>query len=514
MPNRASLTTESLKWGIPQHVPVDRYRIEKTETNFQVTAYNDRIAIQTIVAATSDSGFFVDIDARESDVANFLANMPSISMEMVSGRGLLTFETRWGIYGFPCYSEIEGCPALPPWDCPDAVEIDCALLNRAIGEVSSAALQGSSDSLGHVCFRCGNGALELIATDGLRLAWFRDSRSPDGPEIREMIPLESLRMLGEILSLSDARSGRVARNSSHLVFSFGGRRIAIRRNPELAFFDILQDPEAPTTMQCMVAREPLIKVLDRFLTVRREGKAPAKLGFRWMDGWQCFLTVNSSPGDPGCLFQESIGAVSLEGPVFSILVDPVLLRSALRSMNGLTTVIEGTDADSILILRGGGDCPERRSRQLVRPMKEVTVPVLQQELAAIEARAAIEDAALPKLSPRESERLQEIVRDDPSGLSPKEFERLWRIIRDDHWVVSAGQVASIVGISPERAAQSLRDLAAIRYCKPRVAIYHGCSEATMMLAPEGGLEYPFRCSLCDEEIESEAELSFVEVFVR
>jgi hypothetical protein len=95
------------------------------------------------------------------------------------------------------------------------------------------------------------------------------------------------------------------------------------------------------------------------------------------------------------------------------------------------------------------------------------------------------------------------------GLTDDRIDRLWKRIRGrSAWLVTVGEIASILFVNVDRATIVLEAMASAGLCEARQVGYHYCSEPYAVLVPIDGLEYPSRCGLCDEEIQGVEELDF------
>ena len=103
---------------------------------------------------------------------------------------------------------------------------------------------------------------------------------------------------------------------------------------------------------------------------------------------------------------------------------------------------------------------------------------------------------------------REVLASLDHGLADLQIDRLWKRIRGRAWLVTVGEIASIVLIDLSRATTVLEVMVAAGLCEARQVGYHYCGEPYAVLVPIDGLEYPFRCCLCDEEIQGPDELDF------
>ncbi|XVJ52058.1 MAG: DNA polymerase III subunit beta [Vampirovibrio sp.] len=241
-------------------------------------------SLQTTLSASVERTGSTTISARK--LADILAKLPPKSIVTFDIQttvqncklscGSATFELRT----LPA----EEFPVIPTIDPENRVEIDLDALVRGIKQSEFAASkQDSNNILGGIFFKLENGVLDMVATDGSRLARHTESieANEDLPLLKSIIPAKTLQEFQKLVATFGKKEGEKASISlkDGQVFLNTERFNAVSRLLDGQYPRYEQLIPKESTIVAVMNRSALVSALERTAVMANERTQIVKMNF-------------------------------------------------------------------------------------------------------------------------------------------------------------------------------------------------------------------------------------------
>jgi DNA polymerase-3 subunit beta len=241
-------------------------------------------SLQTTLSANVERAGSTTISARK--LADILAKLPPKSIVTFDIQttlqncklscGSATFELRT----LPA----EEFPVIPTIDPENRVEIDLDALVRGIKQSEFAASkQDSNNILGGIFFKLENGVLDMVATDGSRLARHTESieANEDLPLLKSIIPAKTLQEFQKLVTTFGKKEGEKASISlkDGQVFLNTERFNAVSRLLDGQYPRYEQLIPKESTIVAVMNRSALVSALERTAVMANERTQIVKMNF-------------------------------------------------------------------------------------------------------------------------------------------------------------------------------------------------------------------------------------------
>jgi DNA polymerase-3 subunit beta len=321
------------------------------------------LGIETHMQAVIATGGSITVPAR--NLADIVGKLPSGEVMLsVSDRNILVTWQRG-----KCTLATEPAdqfPSLPQPDVTQEVRLPASVLRQGIhNTVYAAANRDDMSVVSGVHIAMADGVLEMVATDGYRLAAWRYGGV--GPQVfSATIPAKSMSELerllgqdeGDVLLAEAARSDDGLVGGTQMVFTSGNRKLTTRRVSG-QYPNYRQVIPAQFRNETMVDRLSLLEAVDRTGTMasERDGRA---LRVTFCDGALVLQARNAESGEA----EERVDA-ELRGDTQDIVFNAQYLQQALERVEGETVVIKSNGPVEATMFQGADD----RLTSLVMPIR-------------------------------------------------------------------------------------------------------------------------------------------------
>ncbi|MEB3237575.1 MAG: DNA polymerase III subunit beta [Candidatus Sericytochromatia bacterium] len=321
------------------------------------------LGIETHMAADIATGGSITVPAR--NLADIVGKLPNAEVTLtVSDRNILVTCQR---AKFTLATEsADQFPSLPQADAAQEVRLPASVLRQGIhNTVYAAANRDDMSVVSGVHIAMADGVLEMVATDGYRLAAWRYG-GVGSQVFSATIPAKAMSELerllgqdeGDVLVAEAARSDDGLVGGTQMVFTSGGRKLTTRRISG-QYPNYRQVIPAQFRNETMVDRLSLLKAVDRTGTMasERDGRA---LRVTFTEGALILQARNAESGEA----EERVDA-ELRGDSQDIVFNAQYLQQALERVEGETVVIKTNGPVEATMFQGADD----RLTALVMPIR-------------------------------------------------------------------------------------------------------------------------------------------------
>jgi len=318
--------------------------IETQENNLRLTATDLDIGITCVIPVDIEEPGAITIPAKR--FSDIIKELPSDEVVITTKKNnLVLIETE------SCQFRIIGIareefPKLPEFKDKEAVKLEQLSLKQMLSLTSFAvSLDESRYVLNGILFKISQNNLDLVATDGRRLAVITKKLKQDvGKEIQMIVPIKAIQELGR--SLKEEGELMLILGNNQALFELNDV-VIISRLIEGEFPDYHQVIPPVSENKIRVNREQFLLAVRRAALLSTPDYQAVKL-----EVFKNKLVVSKSTPDIG----ESREEVPMEyqGREIAIGFNPTYLIDALKNLNLETVELELTDSEKPGVIRTDG----------------------------------------------------------------------------------------------------------------------------------------------------------------
>jgi len=298
----------------------------------RITATDLEVGIEATVPATVKASGAVTIAARQlAEIINKLPNSDvALSVGDSGSRATVQCErSRFVLPGLPS-DEFPKLPQLAP--NATSLKLASAELLKGIRQTGFAAAKDDKSVISGIFLQVKDGHLEVVATDGYRLAWRRWAVEAEG-NLAVIVPARAMSELARLLGSSEDESLVVANAQNQILFTLGDRFMTSRLI-DGTFPNYGQIIPASFSCQVLVDRALLQSAVERVSIMASEREAKVvKLTFTDGDLHLQANAIDLGEGD------EHL-PIEYVGETMTIAFNATYLLDALKALEGETATIK------------------------------------------------------------------------------------------------------------------------------------------------------------------------------
>lgn len=298
----------------------------------QITATDLEVGIEAKVSAQIESPGSVTLAARQlSEIINKLPNS-EIAIKLGDDGARATVQCQRSRFVLPVLPA-EEFPKLPTANLETApVSLLASQLLKGIRQTSFAAAKDDKSVISGIYLHLFDGQLEIVATDGYRLAWSRWAMDTVG-ELKAIVPAKAMGELARLLPASGQEPVRVGLTSNTVGFLFEEKYLTSRLI-DGQFPQYGQIVPKNFTNQVLVDRGSLLAAVERVSIMASEREAKVLK----MRVYKDEIQLSANAADLG-ESDEQLPA-EYQGEAMQISFNANYLADALKVLDGETVQIQ------------------------------------------------------------------------------------------------------------------------------------------------------------------------------
>jgi DNA polymerase-3 subunit beta len=290
----------------------DRLHLAATDLDVSLTSWCQAEIVEEGAIAVQAKKFLEIIRAVTGDEVLLVQEEPRV-LSIRAGR------SRFKVHGLAA----EDFPSLPAVDEKRAVEVPFQDFRRMIGKVLFAvSAEESRFQLNGALLKLKAGSLEMVATDGHRLALVEDSLEASSEEDSVLVPRKALQ---ELQRIEGEGNLSYRRGEHHLSFQLG-RRELICRILEGTFPDYERVIAKDNDKKILFDRKPLAEAVQRVALLTGDRARAVRLQFGSDQ-----MVISAANPDLGEAIEEV--PCSYDGPEFRLGINPDYLSQFLSAVD-------------------------------------------------------------------------------------------------------------------------------------------------------------------------------------
>lgn len=304
-------------------------------STLQLTATDLEIGIEVRIPAQIEQAGQVVLPARY--LTEIVRRIPDETVRVEIDPRNFTAVLRWGKSQYTIHgNDAEQFPYLPEPAGPDGYRIDQALLRHLIRQTAFAVAHDESRPiLAGAQFRFAPPDLQVIATDGVRIAYRRGKLQTESTEAREVvIPGRTLNELSRLLGADADAMVTIRLTDSQAFFEMDGLRL-VSRLLEGQYPDVLRLIPQNYSTRLQLPTQEFFESCERAALIARDGNNAIKLDIQ-----PDRLVITSSVPEVGQVYEEL--AATMSGEPLEIGLNPRFLTEGLRVLDAEEFVFEFT----------------------------------------------------------------------------------------------------------------------------------------------------------------------------
>lgn len=334
--------------------------IKATKKGIEIAATDLDVTLQTTCAATVKQTGQVTIDAKrffdivrslpEDEVKVVLDDNYSVQLESGSAK--------FRILGLPA----EDYPTLPKVDRTKSTDVDLEDFKVLVQKVIFAITHEETRfQLNGALLKVAAKKMEMVATDGHRMALVSQPMPPDSSEMTILIPRKAL---NELVRMDGGEEGtlRFGTSENHLFFETGGR-VLLARMMDVNFPNYMEVISRDNDKRVTVDRERLLGSIRRVSLVANERTRAVRFDFA-----PGKLTVSSTSAELGDA-RETV-PIEYPGTPFHVGLNALYVADFLAAIDTEGVSLDLKDENSQCIARPlGGESLSYEYLYIVMPMR-------------------------------------------------------------------------------------------------------------------------------------------------
>ncbi len=290
----------------------DRLHLAATDLDVSLTSWCQAEIVEEGAIAVQAKKFLEIIRAVTGDEVLLVQEEPRV-LSIRAGR------SRFKVHGLAA----EDFPSLPAVDEKRAVEVPFQDFRRMIGKVLFAvSAEESRFQLNGALLKLKAGSLEMVATDGHRLALVEDALEASSEEDSVLVPRKALQ---ELQRIEGEGNLSYRRGEHHLSFQLG-RRELICRILEGTFPDYERVIAKDNDKKILFDRKPLAEAVQRVALLTGDRARAVRLQFGSDQ-----MVISAANPDLGEAIEEV--PCSYDGPEFRLGINPDYLSQFLSAVD-------------------------------------------------------------------------------------------------------------------------------------------------------------------------------------
>jgi DNA polymerase-3 subunit beta len=303
----------------------DRLHLAATDLDVSLTSWCQAEIVEEGAIAVQAKKFLEIIRAVTGDEVLLVQEEPRV-LSIRAGR------SRFKVHGLAA----EDFPSLPAVDEKRAVEIPFQDFRRMIGKVLFAvSAEESRFQLNGALLKLKAGSLEMVATDGHRLALVEDGLEASSEEDSVLVPRKALQ---ELQRIEGEGNLSYRRGEHHLSFQLG-RRELICRILEGTFPDYERVIAKDNDKKIQFDRKPLAEAVQRVALLTGDRARAVRLQFGSDQ-----MVISAANPDLGEAIEEV--PCSYDGPEFRLGINPDYLSQFLSAVDTERVSLELKDENT------------------------------------------------------------------------------------------------------------------------------------------------------------------------
>lgn len=302
--------------------------IETGDDHLTFTATDLEVGIEAKVPASVQASGSVALAARQlAEIINKLPNS-DVALKVGDDGGRATVQcarSRFVLPGQPA----DEFPKLPQV-APTATLVPLAgdQLARGIRQTQFAAAKDDKSVISGLYLQLSNGQLEVVATDGYRLAWRKWAAAAAG-ELKVIVPARAMAELGRLLGGGESEAVKVALAQNQVLFTVGDRYLTSRLI-DGQFPNYGQIIPTDFTYEILLDRQVLQGAVERVSIMASEREAKV-VNLNFKPG-ELHLQANAADLGEG---DEHL-PIEFDGDEVRIAFNAIYLLDALKALEGET----------------------------------------------------------------------------------------------------------------------------------------------------------------------------------
>lgn len=316
--------------------------IKSDGDKLRLAATNLEIGIVATIPAQIEEPGEVVLPARY--LTEIVRRIPIGSVRVDIDPNNFTAVIRWDKSQYTIHgSSAEQFPYLPESGEDSRIVMEQALLRNMIRQTAFAVSHDETRPvLTGACFNLAPPQVEVVATDGVRIAYRRGQlESSSGHQAKVVIPGRTLSELSRLLADEDGRKVEISLAQNQVFFDLDGVRL-ISRLLEGQYPDVLRLIPDQFATSLRLPTQVFLETCERAELIARDGNNAVKLSINPEK-----LIVTSNTPEIGQVYEEIAAAV--DGSPLDIGLNPRFLIEGLRSV----------DSDELVFQFNGNRAPTR-----------------------------------------------------------------------------------------------------------------------------------------------------------
>ncbi|MBI4056859.1 MAG: DNA polymerase III subunit beta [Elusimicrobia bacterium] len=337
------------------------FLMETEQAKLKVVSTNLEMGVKHYIHAQVESDGSVTIPAKKfADILHTLPEGQEVELSVdTSGKvHLKCGKARFWIIGTP-KSEY---PVLPEFNKTGAFQLSSKLLTEMVRKtIYAASTDETRYVLNGVLWVASKGTLEMVATDGRRLACVRRQGIPEGKEFKVIVPIKILQEFLRLQSLAEVDT------EEKVLVGISENQIAFQVK-QTTFLSRLIEGNFPNYEQVIPSRKDIqitISTPDLLGITRRASLCSMDRGGSVKYGLKKGI-LHVSASSQSLEFEDEV-EISYKGEDFQVAFNPLFILDALKNIEADAVTLGFTTPINPAVLEPKGD-PDYR--YVVMPMRE------------------------------------------------------------------------------------------------------------------------------------------------
>jgi DNA polymerase-3 subunit beta len=319
--------------------------IETDGSTMNISGSDGDLMVKTTVATIQESGAFL-IDAKT--LLDLVAKMPAGDISIDTAKSPAVIKSARSKYNIPIMPPDNYPKALPQGE--KVIEIAAARLATALEMVSHCCVKSVSGAVHYtngVHFNCVDGHLDVVATDGHRLALARIDIEGEVPPFNMLIPEASVRLIISILTGKEGNAS-INRIGNQLFVTLGNITLSTGLY-DVKFPDYLRVIPKDHAWQFIADKDQLLHCLEREMVLTRRVELNPTVVISGSKGNGAgVLTISADAGESGD-GNEEIEAEINSSIDFGAGYNIVYLNETVKQLTGQVKIQGANAASPILV---------------------------------------------------------------------------------------------------------------------------------------------------------------------